>query len=406
MKYIIVLLTFTFCSSIFGAWVSEDHPLHAVEQKARTEKIDYKNFKKYTVNKDDSLASCFRKLIILDKCFRKEKGSSKVAPIFDKSAKIAYEKFPNEPVIASVFVGSNYVSWDYIEGLRVIIPFVQEVHDIHYMAGLLWVIFGGYQLNIDNKRVKKDVAYLIETDSKVEQLKKLKLLQQYWIALGSSKAVRNPKLVLDARKAMTPEKKREALAIWKTVVNKCFRENERILEFKIRNKIALEQHQQIVAQLAKKKKYQQQSFEKAVKNLEIFEKEPNSLRKIEMTFPRLRTWMSKVQKYKQIPNYKKLKDIYKDSQEAELLNCAFLTYTLNKYDLALEQLRKLKQNDSRVLMIQVYCMLRLHEPKINILVLVNKIIAKNPQNTSAKMLKIKLESDIAKEKSTLNKQNI
>ena len=403
MKYIITLITFTFCYSAFGDYVSQDHPLHNIELKARTEIIDYKNSKKYIVNKDDSLANCFRKLIILDKCFRKEKGRSKVASIFDKSAKIAYEKFPNEAVIASVFVARNYSVWDYIKGLRIIIPFVQEIHTVHHIAAELWVIFTAYQYNIDKKRIQKDLTYLLKTGRKVEQLKKLKLLQQYWIALDEPTAVRNPKLVIEARKAMTPKKRREALAVWETVVNQCFRENERVLEFKIRNKIASEQHKQIVAQLAKKKKYQQQSFEKAVKNLEIFEREPNSLRKMEMTFPRLRAWRSRIKKYKQIPNYKKLKDIYKDSQEAELLNCAFLTYTLNKYDLALKQLRKLEQNDSRVLMIQVYCMLRLHEPKISILSLVNKVIAKNPQNISAKMLKIKLENDIAKEKSTLSK---
>ena len=403
MKYIITLITFAFCCSVFGDYVSQDHPLHNIELEARTEKIDYKNSKKYIVNKDDSLANCFRKLIILDKCFRKEKGRSKVASIFDKSAKIAYENFPNEAVIASVFVARNHSVWDYIKGLRIIIPFVQEIHNVHHIAAELWVIFTAYQYNIDKKRIQEDLVYLLKTDNKVEQLKQLKLLQQYWIALDEPTAVRNPTLVLEAKKAMTPEKRREALAVWETVVNQCFKEDERLLESNIRSKIYAEQNQQIMDQIAKKEKFRQKLFEKAIKDLDVFEKAPNSLKKMQMTFPHLRTWEERLRKYKQIPNYKKLKNIYKNSQEAELLNCAFLTYALNDYNLALKQLRELKQNDPRVLMIQIYCMYRLYKPKTDILSLVNELIAINPQNIEAKVLKIKLENDIAKEKSTTNK---
>ncbi len=71
MKLIVICIIGLACISTWAGQtsiVARSHPLYKVEQKARAEKIDYNDYKKYKVLPSDSLAQTYRKLIILNHC--------------------------------------------------------------------------------------------------------------------------------------------------------------------------------------------------------------------------------------------------------------------------------------------------------------------------------------------------
>lgn len=238
MKKLFILCLFSFIISVNGgisSFVSKENKLYASCQKYRTEKVDLSNYKNYAINKEDSLKQCVRKLIILNRCVKPVIVNGDINSLFQfmlKNTHLAYQKFPNSPITASLYAWyCKMVKGNITDSLPVILPFIQEGENYPIVTRIIHGIFlNQYNMRSETLSIVTDLG---DGNGKIG-LKKIKLLCTYWLAKINPEYTNKPaKYIFAARKSMTLEKTHEALEAWKKILNHLDKEKKWILKNQI-----------------------------------------------------------------------------------------------------------------------------------------------------------------------------
>jgi hypothetical protein len=158
-----------------------------------------------------------------------------------------------------------------------------------------------------------------------------------------------------------------------------------------------------IVELEKKKKI---VFEKSLRFLKCFEKgAPKSLRRIRLVMNSL-VYHNRYafNKYKHIPNYAKLIELYPNSEEPQLLDAAFKMYTQYDYNSGLSVLNNMKStdNDPRAIKLKSLCLLRQGSyGDQKCIDYYTKLLKKEPDNKEYKEKIIKVKKYIEEKKKIL-----
>lgn len=141
-----------------------------------------------------------------------------------------------------------------------------------------------------------------------------------------------------------------------------------------------------IIELERKKKI---AFEDSLKYFQDFEKgKKKSFKRIRIVLYRIDSkFYSQYKEYKHIPNYEKLKEIFPDSEEPQLLDAAFKAYIQLDFKSALSELNNMKSTDDdpRAIELKSRCLSRLGRYK-ECTEYYKKMIEKYPDNKKYKTL--------------------
>ncbi|MGL4854634.1 MAG: hypothetical protein ACRC37_05215 [Lentisphaeria bacterium] len=390
----------------FASNVVEENEFFAVEKKAEIENFVNQNLENYAITDADNVNNCYFKLLICKRYFF-EKKSEAAKDFAIKNAVKAYELFPGSVEIKVQYAILKSYKKDYFDPFfitKLLAPHVQEVARIPGLAGALAFEFSVMKLNIkpgDKNNYmqifRQDAYRYLNCDTDEQLVKNIELLITYWDALNNPIYARDSEKIIKARKELSYSNRTKAVLLWENLIRELSLENRTVLEHEITKKVLKERSESDRefhrARTEENEPFREEQLKQFINSLTKLESLPNSLAKIEELFKKAGFVKKELKGYRNIPNYERLKSIYKESEEAEILNIAFKSYILGDYTESLHAINCIDNygKDIRLLSIKVYCLKKLNRSKVEILQEVDKILVLEPENVEAKVLKIYLE---------------
>ena len=394
-------LTSSLC--VFGgstpSYVSSEHPFYKTEQDARILKIlSYKDFNQYTIKDNDDDETCYKKFVIARLLIRENAGkiTANDRELIDNVIKAnivsARKRYPNSipnMVIIEIF---GFSTDNELSGIMRMLPFLQEKEQIPLISSVIWTNL----LNISmNKNYYKELINELgegDFDKGCSELENLKL---YWSSLENIKYVlpyREEDIVL-ARTKMNNDNKLKAIASWRKLI-KYAREREVNVVFDKKQIEYQERRFKLMQESEKKQEIEIVSlFEKGKQRLSILETPPVDMSKLKNAFNVLETYKDRLKDYQHIPNYEKLKEVYKDGIELIIIDAAFKMYLQDRYWDALKMISVVPGNDKdiRLVSLEFDCLAFMGRPVDDLIKVVDKGLAIEPDNADLKVKKIRLE---------------
>ena len=366
------------------------------------------------ITQDDSEIACVRKILLFSNYAWKKPSPEKMNATV-KLCLDAQKQYPGSAAIASYLAMYQYLARELDADLciRILLPFVQENSDCPLVSFSMWYIMESLQRNYRNATPldgENKISRLLGCKGKpVEAERRLRLLEQYWLSknqpnIGSEEL--KEKIAEAERTFSDLQKKQEAVAVWQLFINNSITEEITShgynVEVQTMDKYLKEQNELRNKRESERAQSLKSDFENAIKNLDDFYILPNATEKITEIFARLRMFTRKLNDFKDIPNYTKLQETFKDSDEAEILNVAYKIYVRDEYADSLEMVSDLlkKDMDVRLLLMKLYCQQKLGQSDAEILTTLNEILKIEPMRMQIIMIKGALEAKLEAEKDT------
>ncbi len=326
--------------------------------------------------------------------------SSKLTKIL-KNCETLHNKYPESANIAGAYAYIyRYVKRDNLKAIQILLPYMHKSQESPYLRLYLWRIFYSPYLNINNTFPDSKFQEMLMNKYTTPK-KSLLILNKYFVKQVDMNFVPDW-LKGDVIKAKKLEIKDSTppIIIWQGFVEKLghYQNFSDRIQLQKENANKTKQEREKRAKLIQDQ--YQKNFDNAVKKLDALLTPPNSLSKMELLFAGVPPYSRIIKKYKNIPNYKKLKAKYTKSNEAEIINIGFQAYILRTYAKCLQEIAKQsnKDTDERLLSIKVFCMQMEKYDAQLIIKELNKILKIAPKNHKAFMLKRMLKARLEKEK--------
>ena len=266
MKLItIFLLLNIYCIASHGAFLAKTNPLFEIESKVLKEKINYKDYRKFALTKDDDFKTTFYKLALQYRCFREAKENfGNMGIQLMRDCKIAHQKFPNSPEIAMYYFRMNAIFCQDTKNFQFadmvgLIPYINCSKNVPGIPRVMVAIIKDRISNLKNILPKNGYTFqrysAITGGRTFEEIKqRLELLADYWIIqIDPEYSKRWTKKEIDkVRQKMTYAKIQEAIGIWKNIIRECNIGYIDDLKMKFRNELAAEQFKRNEAILKQK----------------------------------------------------------------------------------------------------------------------------------------------------------
>lgn len=355
-----------------------------------------------SIDDGDSEVECYKKLLRFSVLFWS-------APSVDKQKKMlsmgekALKMHPSSAAIASrhvIYYYNSNIIQNASESILMLSSFLNQNNP--YVVFSLWYIFDSLERNYGNKKSSDGITEpfkLIDAVQNVELAKyRFNLLKEFWLSksIYGIKDEKFDKQITDARKKfMSKEYELEALYCWSIILKNASKEHIENIELMKEKQRQKEERNKIMLKVKKREEEEENLLGQAIENLKVFEKTPNSLQKIELTFNKVTQFRRQLKQHPDIPNYEELKKSIGE-YEAEVINIAYKAYILRESKECLIKIKeldhKLSDNDPRILAIGIYCMQKEKYPVPQIIDTINQLLKLEPNNQRAFMLKKMLEA--------------
>lgn len=357
----------------------------------------------YYIKENDSLDITYKKLLILCDYFIKSKERAKAYEMYLNNSKLAFELFPDCGAIAARYF---WISWykdanvPALKEMKIIIPYLYEANLYNAIPVTMSNIFKSYIDNIDSGMVvHKDLFFRYFSANNEEELKaNIVLLYYLWtsqIHPATKQDVQNKiKVATDFLKNKDESKK--AHILWNNLVANVYTQREITLSQEIaefNKKRELEQNAPVNEEHNKKILLAQQealsSLLIELHNIETI----NTATKIRVYMVRLMSFKTILEKSDNLPNFEALRQVYKGTNNAELVNLYYRFFVRNEDVDVLSAIDKMdaKNDDTRLLYLKVWIVMKQRKNLIEAQKIIGRIIELSPDDELAYHLKVNID---------------
>lgn len=351
------------------------------------------------ISGNDSEQECVKKLLTLSKTVW-EKPSSDAMRKMVHLCEQAHKLHPGSAALTSYYVIYKHIVLEIKPGdcILLLLPFFQETERCPFVPYAMWYIMESLRRNYQGG----DVSQLFSGIQPEEVLRRLQLLEKYWLSKNDFR-ISDDRFALKIQEAQTFFEKNgisDVLNIWREVVDNSIAIKVSIREVAFAKKFMDDFEKERMAERNRRLSLQSDnrrlSWENGVKKLDSFCSKPNSLEKIQQTLAPLRTFRDELKVNDDIPNLEKLKKLYPNDNETEILNIAYKVYLLRDFENALKMINVLsRQNpDLRLSLMKVYCLQQLRRSEREIIAALDEVLKINPKHMQSIMIKGALEAKL------------